>query len=74
MFFFYLVHNITPKSDKRKLIIDLIERTFYKKEGKLACNDKKAFFTSKRISPLVLSESMGRIIVSLGQYLYKVWH
>ena len=28
---------------------DLIERTFYKKEGELylACNDKKAFFTSK---------------------------
>ena len=31
------------------LIADLIERTFYIKEGKLylACNDKKAFFTSK---------------------------
>ena len=38
-----LPHNLI----KEKLI-DLIERTFYKKEGKLylACNDKKAFFTS----------------------------
>ena len=36
-------HNLI----KEKLL-DLIERTFYKKEGKLyiACNDKKAFFTS----------------------------
>ena len=38
-----LPHNLI----KEKLI-DLIEWTFYKKEGKLylACNDKKAFFTS----------------------------
>ena len=33
---------------KEKKLLDLIERTFYKKEGKLylACNDKQAFFTS----------------------------
>ena len=38
-----LPHNLI----KEKLL-DLIELTFYKKEGKLylACNDKKAFFTS----------------------------
>ena len=38
-----LPHNLI----KEKLL-DLIEWTFYKKEGKLylACNDKKAFFTS----------------------------
>ena len=38
-----LPHNLI----KEKLL-DLIERTFYKKKGKLylACNDKKAFFTS----------------------------
>ena len=31
-----------------KELLDLIQRTFYKTEGKLylACNDKKAFFTS----------------------------
>ena len=30
----------------KEKLFDLIERTFYKKEGKpyLACNDKKAFF------------------------------
>ena len=39
-----LTHNLI----KEKLI-DLIERTFYKKEGKLylACNDENAFFISK---------------------------
>ena len=39
-----LTHNLV----KEKLI-DLIEQTFYIKEGKLylVCNDKKAFFTSK---------------------------
>ena len=38
-----LSHNLI----KEKLL-DFIEQTFYKKEGKLylACNDKKAFFTS----------------------------
>ena len=32
----------------KEKLLDLIEWTFYKKEGKLylACNDKKAFFTS----------------------------
>ena len=31
-----------------EIFVDLIERTFYKKDDKLylACNDKKAFFTS----------------------------
>ena len=39
-----LPHNLI----KEKKLLDLIVRTFYKKEGKLylACNDKKAFFTS----------------------------
>ena len=45
IFTFYttLPHNLI----KEKLL-DLIEQTFYKKESKLclACNDKKAFFTS----------------------------
>ena len=38
-----LFHNLIKEK-----ILDLIERTFYKKESKLclACNDKKAFFTS----------------------------
>ena len=37
-----LLHNLI----KEKKLLDLIERTIYKKEGKLylACNDKKAFF------------------------------
>ena len=38
-----LPHNLIKEK-----ILDLIERTFYKKVGKLylACNDKKAFFIS----------------------------
>ena len=38
----YLPHNLITEK-----LLDLIERTFYKREGKLylACNDKKAFFT-----------------------------
>ena len=37
-----------PKNLIKEKLLDLIERTFYKKEGKLylACNDKKSFFTS----------------------------
>ena len=39
-----LPHNLI----KEKNLDILVERTFYKKEGKLylSCNDKKAFFTS----------------------------
>ena len=39
-----LPHNLITEK-----LIDLIKRTFYKKEGKLylACNDKNVFFTSK---------------------------
>ena len=38
-----LPHNLIKEN-----LLDLIERTFYKKEGKLyfACNDMKTFFTS----------------------------
>ena len=37
-----------PQNLIKEKLLDLIERTFYKKVGKLylACNDKKAFFTS----------------------------
>ena len=46
MFFLLLLMNLVFLIKKR--LLDLIELTFYKKEGKLylACNDKKAFFTS----------------------------
>ena len=44
---FSTLYTTLPNNLIKKLL-DLIERTFYKKEGKLylACNDKKAFFTS----------------------------
>ena len=45
---FSTLYTTLPHNLIKVKILDLIERTFYKKEGKLylACNDKKAFFTS----------------------------
>ena len=45
---FSILYTILPHNMVKEKILDLIERTFNKKEGKLyiACNDKKAFFTS----------------------------
>ena len=42
------LYTTLPHNLIKEKLIDLIERTFYKKEGKLylACNDKKTFFTS----------------------------
>ena len=43
-----LLHTTLPHNLIKEKLFDLIERTFYKKEGQLylSCNDKKAFFTS----------------------------
>ena len=45
---FSTLYTTLPHTLIKEKLLDLIERTFYKKEGKLylACNDKKAFFTS----------------------------
>ena len=45
---FYTLHTTLPHNLIKEKLLDLIERTFYKTEGKLylACNDKKAFLTS----------------------------
>ena len=45
---FSTLYTTLPHNLIKEKLHDLIERTFYKKEGKLylACNDKKAFFTS----------------------------
>ena len=55
---FSTLYTTLPHNLIKEKLIDLIERTFHKKVGKLyiACNDKKAFL--KRIPPLVLSECM----------------
>ena len=46
---FSTLYTTLPHNLIKEKLIDLIEQTFYKKEGELyiACNDKKAFFTSK---------------------------
>ena len=45
---FSTLYTTLPHNLIKEKLLDLIERTFYIKEGKLylACNDKKAFFTS----------------------------
>ena len=45
---FSTLYTTLPHNRIKEKLLDLIEGTFYKKEGKLylACNDKKAFFTS----------------------------
>ena len=45
---FSTLNTTLPHNLIKEKLLDLIDRTFYKKEGKpyLACNDKKAFFTS----------------------------
>ena len=45
---FSTLYTTLPHNLIKEKLLDLIERTFYKKEGKLylGCNDKNAFFTS----------------------------
>ena len=45
---FNSLYTTLPHNLIKEKLLDLIERTFYKKKGKqyLACNDKKAYFTS----------------------------
>ena len=46
---FSTLYTTLPHNLIKEKLLDLFERTFYKKEGELylACNDKKSFFTSK---------------------------
>ena len=60
---FFTLYTTLPHNLIKEKLLDLIERTFYKKEGKLylACNDKKVFSLLQTIIediPLVLSECM----------------
>ena len=45
---FSTLYTTLPHNLIKEKLLDLFERTFYKREGMLylACNDKKAFFTS----------------------------
>ena len=47
-YYFSTLYTTLPHNLIKEKLLDLIERTFYKNECKLylACNDKKAFFTS----------------------------
>ena len=76
---FSTLYTTLPDNLIKEKLLDLIEQTFYKREGNLhlACNDKKAFTLLQTIKEDI---TFGRVrmyvtpIFSLGQYLYKVWH
>ena len=73
---FSILYTTLPHNLIKEKLFDLIEQTFYKKEGKLytACNDKKAFFTSAhhyRGYHLWSCQNVcGSLSFFLGQYLY----
>ena len=75
-YYFSTLYTTLPHNLIKEKLIDLIERTFYKKDGKLylACNDKKAFFTSAdhyRGYHLWSCQNVcDALSFSLGQYLY----
>ena len=52
---FSTMYTTLPHNLIKERLLGLIERTFYKKEGKLylVCNDKKAFFTSADLGSAV---------------------
>ena len=81
---FSTLYTTLPHTLIKEKLIDLLERTFYKKEGKLyiACNDKKAFFLLRKtiIKDITLSCQNGcdalsflmdNIYIRFGTKLYR---
>ena len=72
---FSTLYTTLPHNLIKEKLIDLIERTFYKKEGKLyiVCNDKKAFLTSKDHYKRyhALSFLLDNIYIRFGTKLYR---
>ena len=64
-----LPHNLTKEK-----FIDLIERTFYEKEGKLylACNDKKAFSLLQTIIEII-TFGLVRMYVTPYRFSWKIF-
>ena len=81
---FSTLYTTVPHNLIKDKLLNLIERTFYKKECKLylACNDKKAFFTSAdyfrgyhlwscQNKCDTLSFLLGNIYIRFGTKLYR---
>ena len=81
---FSTLYTTLPHNLIKEKLLDLIERTFYKKEGTLyiACNDKKVFFTSVdhyKVSHIwscqnvcdALSFLLDNIYIRFGDKLYR---
>ena len=70
---FSTLYTTLPHNLIKEKLIDLIERTFYKKEGKLylACNDKKAF------SQTIIEDitfGLVRMYVMPYRFSWTIWH
>ena len=70
---FSTLYTTLPLNLLKEKLLDLIERTFYKKEGKLylACNNKKAFFTPADHHKGYHPWSCQNIYIRFGTKLYR---
>ena len=81
---FFTLYTTLPHNLIKEKLLDLIKRTFYKKEGKqyLACNHKEAFFTfadhyrgyhlwSCQVVCDALSFLLDNIYIRFGTKLYR---
>ena len=72
---FSTLYTTLPHSLIKVKLLDLIERTFFKKEGKLylACNDEKAFFTSKDHYKGYLTFGLVRMYVTPYRFSWTIF-
>ena len=72
---FSTLYTTLPHNLIKEKLIDLIERTFYKKEGKLylACNDKKAFSLRQTIIEDI-TFGLVRMYVTPYRFSWTIWH
>ena len=72
---FSTLYTILPHNLIKEKLIDLIEWTFYKKEGKLyvACNDKKAFSLRQTIIEDI-TFGLVRMYVTPCRFSWTIWH
>ena len=76
---FSTLYTTLPHNLRKEKLLDLIERTFYKKKGKiyLACNDKKVFSLLQTfieditVGLLRISFLLDNIYIRFGTKLYR---
>ena len=72
---FSTLYTTLPHNLIKEKLIHLIERTFYKKEGKLyfACNDKKSFSLGQTIIEDI-TLGLVRMYVTPYSFSWTIWH